>query len=587
MRTLVFSSMPAGAAPLTHIAAGPWCFSGREENFPGWDDPSQPDAFFPLPLDPYPDGGSIMDAARAANGAALKLLPLLASSTGLQNREDFPSPEFLQTSFGPFALLACHVLAERQQRVLDLVRIHTSTALKVPLLPSDLPFSFSDSVDFMVRGVQDMMFNHYAYSRIIESVAPPSWQLEYLPPVNLPVAAPLLRKTPLSILRSLLRNLPFPKLKGFSLFQSLLFSMAVLSNKREKGDQSIDFSAYCGTPMEWLFPAEELILKCIPVSLTRALACARSKRQTPRLQKEKRGPLRVISPSFSQDDAYRARLALLRNKGYRLTSVQHGANYGNLESVGGIVLEYSQHAFISWGWTRHDKFSVNAISLPHPLLHNLAGKHRETAARLILVGMEMSTFSYRLKSRPQAGSLPAYRASKVRFLEIMEKYLALDQGGEAGAELSYRPYFKVAGGLDDADYIQRRLPGISLCTGDLTSQMLACRLLVLDHYGTTLHMALAADVPCLAFWHAEDWSMEAGSLKAFDLLRGAGILHETAEEAAAKAMEIWMKPELWWKSKAVRDARQQWLKHYADINGNTALATAKLNSRWWKALRSL
>ena len=37
MRTLVLGSMPEGAAPQTHIASGPWCFSGREDLFPGWD----------------------------------------------------------------------------------------------------------------------------------------------------------------------------------------------------------------------------------------------------------------------------------------------------------------------------------------------------------------------------------------------------------------------------------------------------------------------------------------------------------------------------------------------------------------------
>lgn len=590
MQTLIFASMPDGADPRTHLAAGAWCFSGREEAFPGWDDASRPDAFFPLPPDPYPDGGSILKAAREANGAALKLFPTLAASVGLQTGEAFPSREFLQTAFGPYTLLACHMLAERQQRLLDLVHTHGSTALRVPLLPEDIPFSFANSVDFMIHGVQDVVFNHYVYSRIIESVAPPSWQKEYLPSVSLHMAAQSSRKTMKSVLRNLLRSLPFPRLKGFSLFQALLFSLAVLTNKNERTDQSLDFSTYCDAPVTWLFPAEQLILKCIPVSLSQALSRLSASQATSPPSCSGRRPLRVISPSFTQDDDYRVRLALYRHKGCRLVSVQHGANYGNLKSIGGIALEYCQHAFISWGWTEHENSPVNTIPLPHPMLCRIAGTHRETAPRLILVGSEMSTFSYRLKSRPQAGSLPAYRASKVRFLEIMAKHFALlcaDKNTEAAPELSYRPYFKVAGGLDDAAYVKRHLPGVSLCNGDLTRQMLACRLLVLDHYGTTLHMALAADVPCLAFWNDKDWAMEAGSRELLCVLRSVGILHETAEAAADKAMEIWAEPENWWKSEAVRDARQRWLEFYANIGGITVPTMTELNARWWKTLRAL
>ena len=29
--------MPEGATPETHLAAGPWCFAGREELFPDWE----------------------------------------------------------------------------------------------------------------------------------------------------------------------------------------------------------------------------------------------------------------------------------------------------------------------------------------------------------------------------------------------------------------------------------------------------------------------------------------------------------------------------------------------------------------------
>ena len=305
-----------------------------------------------------------------------------------------------------------------------------------------------------------------------------------------------------------------------------------------------------------------------------------------------------MTPAFSQDDAYRLRLAGLRESGCRLFCVQHGANYGNLLSVGILPFEYSQHAFFTWGWDKHEGQPVNARPLPHPALAAICGAHRENAPRLILVGTEMSTYAYRLKSRPLAKAMLAYRAGKIVFFRTLldafrPRTEAGDTPGASGRQagpapqLLYRPYFKVAGGLDDGDYVLRRLPEVGLCTGDLTAQMLGCRLLVLDHYGTTLHMALAADVPTLAFWNRHEWGMEPESDKVLDALQKAGILHATPEGAARRALAVWDDPAVWWKSPPVREARALWLERYARVGDNPDRPWDKreLTRRWFKALQ--
>ncbi|MDR2124667.1 MAG: hypothetical protein LBP38_06790 [Desulfovibrio sp.] len=636
MRTLVFGPMPEGATPATHIAAGAWCFVGREALFPNWDGPSAGNApsgscpersegnraghdvpaasdsgYFPLPPDPYPDAAAAATAAATANAEVLRLCRTFASR--------FPgrSERFYLTALGPTLLTAAHMTEERQQRLLDLAALYGNQRLRVDMLPEG-DFSFRDSLDFMVRGVQDPLFNHYLYSRMLEHSAPPAWELHSLPPAPaLPRADTAIREPLRARLRACLRRillrLPFPPLKGFGLTGALLLSAAALLNRGQQ-DATLDFSLYCtppaqphpprhfpdnpgqsvGAPLPSLrrFPADDFIMRCLPPALLREVSrprapCFARLRGKRAERPPARSPLRGISPAYAQDDVYRLYTARSAERGARLFSVQHGANYGNLFSIGGLPFEYSLHAFLTWGWSAHPGHAVNARPMPHPALVAAAGRHKEQSPCLILVGTEMSAFAYRLKSRPQSGALPSYRAAKIRFLGTVRAGLA----SSPAAVVMYRPYFRSAGALDDGERVFRLLPDITPCTGDLTAHIHACRLLVLDHYGTTLHCALAADTPTVAFWKRADWGMDAQSSAALDILARAGILHETPEAAAAQTLAVWDNINDWWHSPPVQKARRIWLDRYAWIavpgDGELRSSPRSLLWYWFKMLMKI
>lgn len=624
--------MPQGATPQSHLAAGPWCFAGREELFSNWDgsqDGPQAGGYFPLPPDPFADAAALDAAARSANASALRLARAHGERLNAELGAGLSS-RYWDMAFGPFFLLVFHMLIERQQRLLDLAKAYGGEKLRVELLPAHLPFAFADSLDFMLHGVQDANFNHYVSSRIIEALAPPAWDLAYVQGIGLhragmdgqgraasgsgSMGGPGLWKSRLrAMLGRWLRDLPFPRCKGFSLPQTLILSLAVLRNRRDTPDKSLDFSLYCGREPDWRFDADSLALACLPLALRDAVlpkgkdGAGRGLKGTRGpLRDPLRGPLRGMSPAFTQDDTYRLKLAALRERGGRLFCVQHGANYGNLASLGGIPFEYSQHCFFSWGWRERQGAPANARPLPHPALAAIAGKHREAAPELILVGAEMSSFSYRLKSRPQAGAFLPYRQAKLDFLRAVDQGLNREQNRERAeqslqarqpdqppgrpgpaARILYRPYFKVAGGLDDGDFVRRRLPQIALCDGDLTRRMLACRLLALDHYGTTMHMALAANVPLIAFWDRRAWAMDEASDRTLDALQRAGILYDSAPAAARKALAVWPDVAAWWRSETVQAARNLWLERYAQTGDapDKPWNARQLTWAWFKALR--
>ncbi len=562
-RCLVFGPMPAGATPHTHIASGPWCFAGREELFPGWDEA------FPLPPDPYPSAADMDRAANAANAEMLRLIPIMAERLNAE-RGIGRGLIFWETALAPWLITSLHSLRERHDRLRGLIRLYADAALTVPLLPEDCEYGFRHSLDYMVHGVQDAGYNHFVFSRLLEGMdIPAGWALQYQDARVLHRPAPA-RRGWKDRLRGLLRHLPFPRVKGFTLRQSLLLSLALAGNVRDD-DRTIPLAAYAapaGTPFtDPPFDPLPLLLRCLPLDLLEAPIPASPAR---------RGRIRIMAGEFMQNEEYGLQLAAWREGGGRLADIQHGGNNGNLHCPGSTILDYRQHSHLTWGWTRHAPHPVNATPAPHPLVAAVADKHREGAPALILVGTEMSSFAYRLKSRPLAAGLTAYRKAKRDFFAALPANIR---------ECSlYRPYFPTAGGLADAPYVQAAFPDLPLCPGDLTAHLLSCRLAVLDHYGTTMLLALAANIPLVCYWDQTLWGMGPETEERLQPLRDAGILHPDAKRAAAHAAAVWDDVPAWWTRPDVQAARRQWTDAYgrADVRG-----PSELTRNWQRILREL
>ncbi len=567
MRELVFGSMPEGASPSTHKPAGIWCFTGRENLFPGWDEPG----VFDIPADPYPDAAVMSEDALAANAEAVALIRHLGDrlndAVGVGR-----SDAFWQMALGPWAVLLCHSTAERRRRLLDLIA--DPEPLRVALLPRKCPFAFMDGRDFMIRGVLAEGWNHYLFSRLIEAHGPKHWEISYLPARDLTPGVPPPEPTSVKTwLRDLLRALPFPYHKSFSPLRNLQLNLAVLRNKTARPDKKYSLERYGCGGIDWGFDFHALAERALPRSFESSV---------PQSIPPCRLKLRGITAAAGQDDLYRLQIASWLEAGASLFCVQHGANYGNLASVGGAFWEYACHAFITWGWREHPPYPINAVPLPQPVLAHLRDRHKETGPNLILVGTEMSSRIYRLKTRPQGGELPDYRRSKIAFFRALEPRIL--------AVSSYRPYLRTPGGLSDGDHLRAALPQVPLCRGDLTAHLLSCRLLVLDHYGTTLHQALAGNVPTVAFWNRKSWAMAPETDQILDALAQAGILQPDADAAARLACTVWDDVPGWWRSEKSQEARRLWLFHFAQCGlgpEQTRLSPKRLARLWAKALRRL
>lgn len=538
-RVLVLGAAPEDATPETHIMAGPWAFAGQEERFPGWE------TSFTICPPPFADPDLLAQAQDEAHTYAISRIDDIALRLGAHHGADLPRA-FWEVALIPWLALCGQLLVERQRRVQDMLRLFGDEELEVTLLPGDCAFSFHSTHDFVLHGAQDNLFNHWVFSRMIEGMVPAAWTVRWAQPVTRHSGAP--EKGLRHMARTLLYKLPFPRVKGFSTRRSLLYSLALMAN-RNSADNTIPLDRLRGRMPQWCFDPDTVLLPSIP----------RSFYTTPlprRVKPAARPGIRVASVASFYDDPYRFHLAAARAAGTRLVFIQHGGNYGHVRTYGtSPVYEYNQHAFLTWGWTSHGPHKGNFVPVPHAQLQELRGRHRDESGRLILVGAEMSTFNYRLDSKPQPFEFTHYRNDKVTFLEALP---------EATRKATlYRPYFETRSGLEDAPWVLRRVPDVERCTGSLDDHMLRCRLLVLDHHGTTLELAMAADVPMVLFWNMQHWRVCPETEEALGWLEEAGIYHRTPAAAAAHIARIWDDVPGWWHSAPVREARARWSARYA------------------------
>lgn len=569
--TLVLGRMPRTATPATHRAAGPWCFAEQEEFFPDWDTAY---AFAPEPL-----ADRTLQARACAEAKALcaDMLPRLAAHVCRYSRK-LPDA-YWETLLTPWVMAVARQIVERWWRVRALVRDWGEEPLHVALLPENCSFSFACGQDFVLHGALGHTWNHWLLSRLLEAVFPPAWSRAYLPSVRREygaVAPPTGKARLRELLRGLLLRLPCPPLKGMRLGQSLRYSLALL-HRSHGPDRATPLAAY-GAAATGLTP--DLPIDALPLFLSALPRDLADLRHPARLTPGPLGPrLRVAAVLAYEDAAYRQRLAVWRGRGNRIMYVQHGGNYGQARVICDMeVVEYCQHAFGTWGWTRQGDCRGNFIPVPYPQLE--AG--RAAAARqgrqkrnggLLVVGAEMAAFPYRLESLPTPLQTLAYRRDKAQFFAALPR----DILGQA----LYRPYFPVPGTLRDADWLLERFPQARMATGPLGPHLAACRLLVLDHNGTSLLEAMAANRPVVAFWRRGYWPLTDEAEELLDMLAAAGIWLPTPELAATRVREVWEHPEEWWAGDAVQRARAAYCARQA------MLAPDGPDPHWLQLLKSL
>ena len=263
---------------------------------------------------------------------------------------------------------------------------------------------------------------------------------------------------------------------------------------------------------------------------------------------------------------------LAKKKGEVLIGIQHGGGHGS-DRIHPLVqeTEYRYDFYASWGWRSHDRYQVNALPMPSPLLSPISNKHRFKKDVLFFVNYSHSPMMIRLHSKPIGSDIVRELPRTVSFFEFLR--------ADIRSHVLYRPHEK-DGSLENPGSLKQKFPEIMIYNDSsrkFMKKILSCHLLVLNHPITTLHVAMAANIPTICYWDPNFWDFTKDCKNLFKEFKKLGILFDSPELAADKVNEVWSYIPTWWNDRRIQSVRQQW-------NAQFALADPGWKMIWLKAL---
>lgn len=545
-RRLFLGPVPQDFDPASDIVAGPWCFVGREADHPGWES---------LPfVEPF-DTPEKMVAAEC-DIAALTDNQVVQWGERLNRRHGTSHPfVFWDRYLNLWMSLAAMATWTRWRNAEALVERHGDIPLQV-MVRSDASFPVLRALpDLMSRLLSDPEFQLTLDSEILRRICPASWTLVEQEPAPKPGGAenhPEPARP--SLVRRLLPRMAMDHLPGLVFSKPVYSALVQLLPRRPARAAEKDVSLEEGTfPEEYLALLDWFASETLPDTIGgagfRVLDKAASQiRYVP-------GRL-FLTNTRSLSDRSRMISAHALTAGERLVNAQHGGWEGTSAAVPWNRQTYADdHAFLTWGWTRQAGLPGRCLPYFAPALADVRNRHRASTSALVMVGARLAANGMRFDCVPRPRDMLNYRRGKAEFLNTLRTKVR-DQA-------RYRPYTRDTCDFEETPYLSRHVPTLKFIEDGFHESMMSARLLIVDHPGTTMHIAVAANAPMVCFWDPAHWPLCAEAQPYFDQLEAAGVLHRDAASAALHVNEIWNDVPGWWRSPDVADAIAAWREQYA------------------------
>lgn len=556
-RRLYLSRIDDRFDPRLDVPLGPWCFQGAEDRSPGWEALVADRAHDEIgrTTDPEPHIASLISY----------LIGKLAADLNARHGRSY-GYAYWWCLLAPWLSYLVPVAWRRWRWIAAFVERHRDEPFEVSILANadSINWRFPSFDHLVGSGINSEPFDFWIFSVFLQHLAPPAWRLI---PVHRDDLTEIVNITPLyrgrtnrvkALLRRLLGRIPFIDVPGVGGIASIMFSLFIFLLPRRLNAQV--FFGEVEKRVPGSFPTPFLDALQIVLTATEPLAIGKKFSAYEAMAAAYRyrpGRLFVTAPSLGNDNANFC-IAHAIESGERVVRVQHGCNYGTIENPIAIQFtEYCGAAFLTWGWSSHGSSTGRFIPIPAPELSRIRDRHRERSRAILLVGGFMLPRPY-LPHFPEPPDAVDARARKVTFMRSLAATVSRD--------VYYRPYGNARYALEDGPYLQRAIPWIRIAEGDLNSALLGCRLLVIDHPGSALHTAMAANVPTICFWNPDHHRFTPEAEADFARLRDAGILFDDPETAAAKVNAIADDVRKWWRSRAVQEARLAWMRHHARVD---------------------
>lgn len=271
------------------------------------------------------------------------------------------------------------------------------------------------------------------------------------------------------------------------------------------------------------------------------------------------------SNNFDTDEVFKLWAATKVESGFKYVIGQHGNNYGTYRYMHPSIEEKTADKFLTWGW-------ADGLQQHTPtFIFKTAGRNVEVydpKGGLLLIE---DMLYHRMDTWDRTQEFETYFADQAAFIEKLQKTPKQNLTVRLHSAHRYLKGFEVARWRDYD-------PGLTIELGISSIQKLVAqsRLIIHSYDSTGILETLSQNIPTLAFWQNDLGHLRDSAKPCYQLLVDAGIVHLTAESAAAKANEVWDDVDGWWAQSAVQEARKKFCDRYARVSKNPVHDLKKL-----------
>jgi len=549
MKKLIFGQISDDFDPSFMIPISPICFIGREHIFSDFESMD----YLKIVQNRYElkafDKLTSEESLFLINKVAQKYNPKIFDKYSFQ---------FWKTIYYPFLGQIIPWLFRKQILAQKILNKYGNENIKISLV-NDLPnIEFKNEFHFIIDGLWNPEVNEWVFSQIILSKLPNNWIPEYktikLSTDTLTLDQFIKKKSYKDSISNHYKRIFHRSVGvyGFKLWHEIYFHFLLRLKPKIKANR-IKNKQFERSKINWDFDIEEIIDKLLPESLKRIeirqgllknIIVGKLSNYSNRLYYE-------IESKISAAITYECKSIVI--------ATQHGGhNYGSaLTFEYGNIIEYQSDYFISWGhYSLSNGLRNNVVALPSPLLSKHLNSYHRKNNKLILVGTNTNCFISKFEPIPDEVTMLNYRKNKLIFIENLK----INSG------IWYRPHFNKSTSLLDWEYVSDNSKKILKLDGNLHEEMRKCRLLVLDHPGTTWNIAMAMNTPTICFWEREHFAFNQEADLFLDRFEELGLFFESPLKAAERVNVIMNEYDdltEWWNQNEIQELRKEWMQAYA------------------------
>ena len=549
MKKLWICDAPVTFDPETDILLGPWCIDEKGIEYSEINN-------FNFPPDPSSSIHEMKIDEEITKNFADSYLSILTEKYNRLLGTDYSS-KFWRIIIMPWLLTLCQSTWLKQKIINDFIEKNKNDSIEVDLIENSVKWNFKDTYDFIYNGIQSKNYNHWLYSRLMEYRLPPKWKVNYIKLENKEFKKVTQESLKVKIYNYLVLLFPIISIKGMPIIKGIILELLLFIKnifRLNKQKSTIKKFNIKKVEIDWKLDWEDLIEKTSPKSFFTI------KKQN--LKKITNTYRIECGSNLFYNEAVKYKIAIQFERGVNLILSQHGGVYGtaSVHSLVNSLEYYVADKYLSWGW-KSLSYNKNSIyPIPSPYLSKF--KYKRENDKIIFVDGVKNIFHKRINSVPQPNDCYNQRDFNYLFIKNLKKNIL--------NEFYYRPALSYSGGgkIIDSSYCQYFYPNLKIIKGDLHTESMKCKILIVDGPNTTFSIALSSNIPVIAFWDPLSNAIDENALPLFNELKKFGIVHENPKSAADHLNFVYNDIDAWWNNPNLQKSRENWINNFANKDEN-------------------